>query len=448
MTLPTASHIYRAENCPPSCALPQVQTTNQDAQAGTSGHRYLQRVPAVGAALALAEVPEKYRPMCERIELDGLPLEDGAASPGTQYEVAFAFDVATGAARLLGVGLERQYGTIAPTEIAGTLDVIRNPVAEGEIPEVLDYKFDGYESHSPAPDVNPQLLFGGLCLQRLYGYSNVRLTLIHFRPDGSHWAESSTRDMDGFDFDCYALRLRELVDRVHMAEDGVYAKKTPDVRRGPWCRYCPAIVHCPAVVAMVAAAASNPGATVEEIRLAMNEQGGLEVRRAAASKAYLRLKQIEDALKPWKTALYMFASEHSIDLGDGKVYGQVDIPKETVDGKLARQVLATLHGGPVAEAACSFDTSKAAIERALRPVWEAQKKVWEERKAVGEKGEDGKALKKPTITAIKKHVLDEIKKVNGVESKISKQVRTHRVSATGEIALEGTSGSDEDPVPF
>ena len=44
--------------------------------------------------------------------------------------------------------------------------------------------------------------------------------------------------------------------------------------------------------------------------------------------------------------------------------------------------------------------------------------------------------------------LEQIKKVGGVESKISKQVRTHRVSATGEIALEGTSGSDDDSCPF
>ena len=47
-----------------------------------------------------------------------------------------------------------------------------------------------------------------------------------------------------------------------------------------------------------------------------------------------------------------------------------------------------------------------------------------------------------------KSIPEQIKKVGGVESKISKQVRTHRVSATGEIALEGTSGSDDDSCPF
>ena len=431
MTLPTGSNIFRAEQCPPSCAYPQVNTAAEGALIGTAGHGYLQRVPKLGDDAALEQVPEKYRDFCSRIELEGLPLD---ATRYTQ-EATYAFDVATGEARFLGAGLDRQYPPLKPTELVGTIDVCGGD-------EIYDYKFDGYESHSPPPDDNPQLFFPALCRQRIHGLASFKLALIHFRPDGSHWVERASREIDAFDLDAFALRLRRVVERVRDAEDKLYAGKVLNVHRGAWCRYCPSLTSCPAVLSLIHAAAADPQATTEEIQKALQTPGDLEVRKLAAAKAYQRLQALRDVIKPLSQQLYLFASEHELDLGEGRVYGSVERLEEVLDAKKTRQVLASLFGGDVAEAACEFTTSKAAVERSIKPIWNAQVKEHEEKKALGDTG------KKPTLVALKKKVLCDLEKLDGIEKKPKRSVRVHRMSAEGEVVIESSSSGDEDPIPF
>ena len=435
---PTASSIFRAAHCQGSCALVQVHSSSEASAKGRNGHRFLELVPKLGAEKALDQVPADHREFCERIELDGLPL-----GPEYRQEMAFAFDASTGKARVLGQGLDREYPPLAPTEIAGTLDVIGLvDGSDGQREYIIeDYKFDGYESHSPAPDENPQLFFGALCLSRLSSVERFRVALRHFRPDGSHWREEA--EIDALDLDSFALKLRQLLDRIHAAEDTVFAGKTPEVSRGAWCRFCPAVTSCPPILAMVRAAAVDPRVPAGELQAMMTAagQGDITARTRAAGMAYARLKEIEDALKPWKSALYLFASETPIPLEDGRIYGMVQRPVDELDARKARQVLAQLYSPDVAEAACEFETSKAAIERAVKPIWIRQVKDWQEQKA--SVSASALKVKKPTLTALKDAALAALDKAGGVKSKLKRQVRLHRMSTNGEAVTEA-SGPDEE----
>lgn len=431
---PTASGIYRAQHCSASCALPQVNTSSEQAARGTAGHRFLELVGGDQAhEKALEQIPDAHREFCERIELDGLPL-----GPEFRREVAFAFDVATGSARYIGQGCGRDYGQLSSTEIAGTLDVIGFP-GTLEV-SIDDYKFDGYESSAPPPEKNPQLLFGALCVSRLTCATSFKLSLIHFRPDGTHWKESA--EVDAFDLDAYALDLRALVNQVRAAEDTVYAGKPPPVSRGPWCRYCPAVTSCPPILDMVRAAAADPQQPAEVIRdlLQAAGTGDLAARKKAAAMAFARLKEVEDALKPWKSAIYLFASEQAIELPDGRIYGVVERPVDELDARKMRGLLATRFGPDVAEGACAFETSKAALERALKPILNKQLAHYQEQKDAGVK------VKRPAMTALKEGVLAELAQQGGVKKLLKRTVRLHRVSASGEAVVEPSS-SEED-VPF
>jgi len=395
---PSGSYLYRTTHCPPSQALPHVRITSADAARGTAGHGHLERVPKMGVDASLAQAPIEYRDLCENIDLDGLPL-----GPECKQEVTYRFDLHTGRAELIGCSLSRRYGERNDRYVYGTIDV-------DEPGAVADYKFDGYESNTEPAESNHQLLFAALCKARVEGLSEVRGRLIHFRPDGSHWQESAAHD--AFALDAFEQELRSTIRRVREAEALVARGETPSVSRGDWCRYCPAAASCPAVVSLIRAVALEPAKTADEIRAALTP--------ATARAAYLRLQEIKAALNPVSSALYLYASEFPIDLGDGRVYGPVETRRETIDARKARAVLAEKYGPEVAEAACDFTTSKTAIARALKDVAKAAK-------ASGQKVTQ-KALNEETLAALAE--------AGAVEATTKRAVRRHRVKDGQVIDLE------------
>ena len=435
--MPTGSGLLRASMCAPSQVYPQVNSSNECALWGTIGHRFAQLIPTMGEEKALAASPEWARDRLQQIQLDGLPLDPKVY----RQEVAYAYNVATGKSRYLGAGLDRKYGTLDPDEIACTLDVVGD--LGGERCSVEDYKFEGYESYAPSPDVNPQLNFGALCLERLAGGGgSYELALIHIKPDGSHWREATRRDVDCFDLDAFASRLKEMVERVRSAEAQYIAGKTLSVSRGHWCRFCPALVHCPAVLSLIHAAAAKPEATVEELRVtwASSGVGDLEQRRAAAALAYERIQAFRSAAKELSTALWMFASEHDIVLPDGRVYGSVERSEDQLDARVARTLIGEKYSPDAADLAVTFETSKAGIERALRGVWAKQLAAW--RDAVAH----GSTDKKPTLAGMMRDLLGDLQKRGGIKTRLKRQTRLHRKAGT-EVVVEAGSSSEEE-APF
>jgi hypothetical protein len=339
--------------------------------------------------------------MCAAIELEGLPL-------GSDYrqEVAYAYDVESGKARRVGYGLNRRYGALSPTEIPCTLDEVG--IFDGVI-EVHDYKLDGFCPTAPPTAENPQLLFGALGVALTRGVYSVRLSAIHIRQDGTHWRDPA--EVDALDLDAFELRLRRIWQRTQEAREVIASGRTPDVSRGPWCRYCPAAQACPAVTSLIRAVAADPVATADQLLSMLTPE--------TASAAYTRLKEIEAVLKPVKSALWAYASEQAIALPDGRRYGSVETEKEVYNAIKTRAVLREVCGAEVAEAACTFKTSKTAVARAANE-YAARVKA-----AAKERGE------KVTQKEIVSNVIAQVEKAGAVARQVKRSVRVHRMTASG-----------------
>lgn len=407
----TASGLWRDANCPPNRALPRIHVDHSAAKGGRAKHRFLEVVPKVGTDKALEEIADEYREACALIELDGLPL-------GQEYlqEAAFSLDGDIGS--FLGCGLNRNYGGAA---LAGTADVVHKERAE-----VWDYKMDGFDSTCPPPRENAQLLFLALAVCRARGLDDARVGLVHIRPDGSHWAESA--DLDAFDLDAFALELQAIRARVVQACEAVARGLTPEVFQGPWCHFCAAMPACPAILGTIRAAAAEPEQALvlapEGVQLAA---APADVARALtpeiASRAYARMRAVEQALNMAKSALYLYASEHGIGLGNGYQYRGKVVESKNIDARVARQEMARLFGPEVAENACEFDTSQAAIERAIRPLVAAGKKPDDDGAfKVGTMSFD----KKPTLKLVKEQTLAAIEKAGGLKRDTRVRVAEYR----------------------
>lgn len=427
MTTPTGSGLYRAEMCPPCCALPQVASDSPDARRGHICHGFLEMVPKVGPDKALAQVPDEFRATCAVIETDGLPLDPEVY----RQEVTYAFDLATGQARVLGVGLGRDYTGAKSSEAVGTIDVDGILGADTDLPgplDLYDYKFDGFDSTAPKPEVNPQLLFAALCASRVTGIPGARLTLIHIRPDGTHWKESA--EVGAFELDDFEDRLRTIIGKVRDAEGLVARGLTPNVRQGSWCRYCPAAASCPAVLGLIRAAAGEPERVLALQPGDTAESLARTITPDIAATAYERMRKVEAALKVAKSALYLYAQEHPFEIGEGYAYGPCRGEAKEYDGRVTRSVVLELHGPEAADLACDYSTSEAAIERAVRPTWEVQLADYnakrDEAKAAGKKLKDV-GLEKPTLSGLKKAALEAVEKAGGIKRETKITTKEYRV---------------------
>lgn len=387
MTRLSASKLEQALACPASLALPQVRSTNAAASKGTAVHAFLCACNRVGREAALAEVPGEYMAVCEAIDVESLPL----GSESFAAEVSFALDIVTGKARELGRDTDRDYSAVSESEIPGTADVV-GLSADGSSAYVLDWK-TGYGAVTPAAR-NAQLAFLALAACRTYGCSEATVEIVRLQEHGKPWHDRAR--LDAFALDEFELRLRGLFAKVKDARRMVLHGETPTVYQGLQCRYCDAMPQCPATKSLVQLMAHDPMDMDRQIRSALTPEN--------AAVAYERFKVAQQILARVGEAIYAFAREYPIALPSGKVLGEVVSSREQVKGAVARDVLKRLWGPEVADAACSFDSSKSAIRDALRGV-------------AKEKGF--------TLKAVESQTLSEIAAAGGIESKQTRTVREH-----------------------
>lgn len=386
----SASRLNRIAACPASAVLQQVEHTSDDAARGIAIHRFLEQCAQVGRDAALAEVSESVRATCEAIDVASLPIGEPY-----QAEVALAFDPVTRTARVISAGKGRNYGGRKTGEIVGTADVVG--VVDGRV-YVADYK-TGYahDLHSPPAARSLQLRFLALAACHSYGFASAVVELIHIREDGSTWRDRA--ELDSFDLDAFSVELRRIAERVEKARQ----TPNPTVYDGPHCRYCPAFAACPKNTALAVRIASEPGELVEEIRRSLTPE--------RAAKAYTLATQAKRLLDEVLGSIYAYATEAGgIDLGDGLVLGPTETKRETVDGRSAFAALSTLHGPEVAMAAVKLDTSKAAIERALRGIADSKR-------AAGEK---------VTLKALREEVLERVRESGGITEKVTQTVKVYK----------------------
>lgn len=273
---------------------------------------------------------------------------------GWANEVAVAFDAATGEARILpSPGGHRDYSSATPTEVTGTLDLV-GTCFDGSM---VNADLKTGRKLATVEDHLPQLEAGAVALARVYALDTVNVAIAHLSPDGIAWDE---RTLDAFDLAMAADAMADEVRRI----------PTSVPKPGTHCDWCPAKLSCPETLARV-----------EEV-LPVEHTGGrvrLPITGAPASdEEAAALYTAVRVLQAWAegrwAVLRQYVDTRPLPLPDGTMWGKIERNgKETFDlSSLAFEVLGK-HLGDAYEGVVSHDTSKAAIERAIRKLTDGKR---------------------------------------------------------------------------
>ncbi len=351
MTRVSASALERAFRCPGSFALPQANTTSTWAEQGTANHAAQEEAAAAG------EFPE-----------DVLAIL-GSASATAKAEVMLVYDYASDTGRIVGQGSGRGYGTLLPTEIPGTADIL---ACDADRVYVIDRKL--WRSAGSA-QTNAQLAHLALAACRALGKHEATVALIY------ETGRVDRADLDVIDLTAHRERLRVL-ERSLAEQTGRYQSGAmPDVAEGAWCRFCPAAHVCPAKIALVRRLIS--GEEASDISLLTPLDG------AAAAFAYERLGHARQLLKRIESAIYAYAAESPVPLGDGKFLGKHQTRgNEKLDGDVVYTTIREQYGQAIADQAVTRHATKKAISAALKaagaaPVSKAEAEILRAVRAAG-----------------------------------------------------------------
>lgn len=338
MRLPTASRLGLALTCPASAVLPPVYTRWEAGEDGQAKHEALAR--------RVGEVVQEETPEI-KAWLDDIDDETLAPISRSATEVTFSWRPDTGEARRVGDHLERAYpeddgvffGTADYSELDAFVQVADLKTGNGDV---------------EPPSRNAQLRFLALAAARYAGADRARVGILH-APEGRTWWEWA--DLDAFALEEVAVELRRLADRISYARRDVAAGRMPRLTVGEHCKWCRARHGCPARVAMAQRLAGEPETVVRDLKALLTPE--------TAALALARWSAAKDALKEVGAALYAYAKESPIPLGNGRVWGPVESKRAVIDAAKAWPVLVSLWGPDAARAAMTLETSKAGVGRGV-----------------------------------------------------------------------------------
>jgi hypothetical protein len=379
--LPTASSLHRALACPASAVLPRApSTTSEAAERGTAIHAYLEEWAQRGARPV---APPEYADTCHGIDLPAIL----AGRTICEVEAAYAFDVATGRARLIGYSLGRDYGPLSPTEIVGTADLVLID-SEGR-GVILDWK-TGQPQASAA--VNPQLALLALCLSRYRGDPEVVVELVYLGEEGGHKVDRAV--LDSLDLDSFAAQLREAVALWRSPE------AAQRVNPGEWCKYCDSKRVCPAWTSLAREFAAGPSLTPGAIAALAPADVGRVIPKIRAYRKLL--DEIEAQVND-------YTRHHgAVPLENGNRYGWQEVEDSTLLPEQTLAVVAERFGDELArEMVKPAKVTKKALEGALDT-------VAKQRREAGEK---------VSKAALVRETLAEIDKRGGVRRTVHSEPR-------------------------
>jgi hypothetical protein len=210
-----------------------------------------------------------------------------------------------------------------------------------------------------------QIDTGALAIARTYGLDTMEGQLVFARENGPPIVKR--KKLDTLDLDIIADEVRQAYDRALEQRALVDAGKMPTgLHAGDWCTYCPARNWCPVRTSMIRAVVSSDEWD-DLLRIRPLSLGQVP-------EAYRRIRAAKKLINAIEKAVYAAAREKPILLGkddDGTEHWLghiVEEGDERVDGKVAHAVLAEMHGEKVANDAVALATTKAAIERVLKPI--------------------------------------------------------------------------------
>jgi hypothetical protein len=410
--LPTASKLQLALTCPASQVMPVIDSAWAAGDAGREKHQalqdYLTAPPSAGF-----ELPPWLDSVSEHLE--------ALRSPDIVPELALAYDVATRSARVLGQNLGRSYPETKPTEFYGSFDYVL--LADGSV-TVVDLKTG--MSDVPHPARNAQLRFGALAAARYHRVESARVGILHAPEGRTPWW--TWANLDAFDLEEIAGEMKSLADRIGYARNDYQRGKTPRLRVGEHCGFCPARFACPARVAMAQRLAGEPEKVVLDLKAMLTPE--------SAAMALGRWQAATKALAEVGAALHAYASESPIPLGDGRVWGPRASEREVIDAGKAWPVLAEKFGAEVARKAMSLDTSKAGVNRAMQALRESLRGA--------EVRPPGVPPGKVTIRALNEEALKALREAGCIARKTSKTFEAYAVAGQLDAGRLDEAGEESE----
>jgi hypothetical protein len=213
MKLPTGSSVERAIRCAGSCVLSRAGHTGDAAVYGSTNHKEI-------------EDGDTSRPVVRRVV-------EGAED--VRHEVSYALDVERRAVREIGVSLGRDYGPLADTEIALTIDI---ECRKNGMLWVGDWKSRARVSSVAE---NWQIRCAVIAVMSRHS-ADTAVGFLGYLDD----SELELDTFDAFHVSTWWEELRAMLSRIRKAADVIAAGQVPEVNSGSWCQYCPALPYCPA----------------------------------------------------------------------------------------------------------------------------------------------------------------------------------------------------------
>jgi hypothetical protein len=279
----TGSQLPRARHCAwpyrEDVSFPERPRT-QAADDGTEVHSMLEHwlagepVPAMGPRAQM---------IFEQVKL-------ALGKPSGMPEPAFAIDLETGDARLIGIRLDRNYGDLKPSEIALTSDWCR---VDDNLVEIGDLK-TGHAAHVAHPRDNLQLLANAYAAAKWSGKTIALVRILIAREDES---VPLFARMDGGWMDAVLAELREIHFRTQLPSPAV---------PGEHCSFCPALGACPQTAQL---SLIEPGDAVRWTTQSLSAEND--------AKMVMHLPMLEKAVEAIRDSLKQRAP---IQLPNGKVW--------------------------------------------------------------------------------------------------------------------------------
>lgn len=316
--LPTGSSLARAMECAASCTLPSAAHTSEASAQGTTNHAIVEAGILSG-------------------NLDGLPgvvRECIGAGTVIAVERTYALDMVTGAARVLGDRLQRDYSALRGNEMALTVDlVLRMP---GGI-RVVDWK--SRERATPVRE-NWQMRCAAVAAWTAEAASGTLEIVLAYLNDGeTDGCEADALDVAAWAGDIAALHRRLLeydsATRIHS---------------GPWCKYCPSVSWCPQQTRLALAMMGELSAVEGGVAAMTDEQAG---------NAWEKLRAFQALADKVETALRTRARQTPLPLSNGRRLALVEQRgRESVDAAAVKARYAELGEAVPMKRGAPFETIK------------------------------------------------------------------------------------------
>ena len=349
LKLPTASQIGRVMVCLASWLLTRFESAaNALMLAGTEAHAELFQAIEHGKEASF-----------DTTGIFAWLAADGGSKP--EGELALAYDSQTDTARVLGKNIDRAYekhGADQSREFCMALDAISVRVGSSEglarTGRVLDLKTGRSDG-----DVW-QLKLNALAAARAFDLDSVRACFWYSATGQIQEWEWGAMDLAGFAQELEDVRRNLVAAYGHTP--------APPAVTGEHCGWCRAFANCHAQVGLarsLVAESTAEGVSVEPAAFAA-------LTPAEAGVAWDRLVSAEALLKHIRAGLEGYAQQQPLQLADGRVVRPIEARRESINGKIAYEVLAAKASevgaaftlGEVWEA-CPPSCSKDSLKRVL-----------------------------------------------------------------------------------